>query len=83
MDGKFLEQWPGLGGKPYGLAIAPDDTLYIGDADGGTVTIARDGKTVEVFRDLGRPHQLALDAAGAIYYADVREGKGITKIVRK
>ena len=83
LDGKFLEQWPGLGGKPYGLAIAPDDTLYIGDADGGTVTITRNGKVLEVIRDLGRPHQLAVDASGAIYYADVREGKGVSRILRK
>ena len=83
LDGRFLEQWPGLGGKPYGLAIAPDDTLYIGDADGGTVTIARNGKVREVIRDLGRPHQLAVDAGGAIYYADVREGKGVSRILRK
>ena len=82
-DGKFLEQWPGLGGKPYGLAIASDDTLYIGDADGGTITVAKNGKVLEVLRGLGRPHQLALDAAGAVYYADVREGKGVTRILRK
>jgi DNA-binding beta-propeller fold protein YncE len=83
LDGTFLEQWPGLGGKPYGLAIAADDTLYIGDAEGGTVTVARDGKVVEVIRDLGRPHQLALDKAGAVYFADVREGKGVTRILRR
>ena len=83
LEGGYLDQWPGLGGKPYGLAIAPDDTLYIGDAEGGTVTIAKNGKSVEVIRDLGRPHQLAVDAAGDIYYADVREGKGVTRLRRR
>ena len=83
LDGNFLEQWPGLGGQPYGLAIALDDTLYIGDAEGGTITIAKNGKTIDVIRGLGRPHQLALGTDGAIYYADVRDGQGVTKIARK
>ena len=82
-DGNYLDQWKGLGGKPYGLVMGKDDTLYIGDADGGTITVAKDGKVLDVIHDLGRPHQLAIDPAGAIYYADVREGKGIHKIVKK
>jgi len=80
-DGKFLEMWSGLG-KPYGLLIAKDDTLYVGDADGGTITIAKNGKPVDVIKDLGRPHWIGMDPAGALYMADVR-AQVIKKIVRK
>jgi hypothetical protein len=78
-NGTFLEQWSGLG-KPYGLHITADDTLYIGDADGGTITIAKNGKPVEVIRDLGRPHWVTMDPQGAIYLADVR---GFVKKIKK
>ncbi len=70
-DGNFIEQWTGLG-QPYGLSITSDDTLYVGDAAGGTITIARNGKPIDVIRDLGRPHWVTLDPKGAIYMADVR-----------
>lgn len=80
-NGKFLEMWAGLG-KPYGLYIAKDDTLYVGDADGGTITIAKNGKPVDVIRDLGRPHWVTLDPGGAIYMADVR-AQMVKKILHK
>jgi DNA-binding beta-propeller fold protein YncE len=80
-DGKFLEMWAGLG-KPYGLYIAKDDTLYVGDADGGTITIAKNGKPVDVIKDLGRPHWIGMDPSGALYMADVR-AQVIKKIVKK
>jgi sugar lactone lactonase YvrE len=70
-DGKLIDIWTGLG-KPYGLYISNDNTLYVGDADGGTITIAKNGKPVDVIRNLGRPHWITLDSSGAIYMADVR-----------
>ena len=79
LEGKFLDQWSGLG-KPYGLHITRDDTLYVGDADGGTITIAKNGKPVDVIRDLGRPHWVGMDTKGALYMADVRGF--VKKIVR-
>ena len=30
--------------KACGLAIAPDDTMYVGDTDAGTVAILKNGK---------------------------------------
>ncbi|MBA3269432.1 MAG: hypothetical protein H0T71_02905 [Acidobacteria bacterium] len=78
-DGKFIEQWIGLG-QPYGLYITSDDILYVGDAAGGTITIAKDGKPLDVIRDLGRPHWVTVDATGAIYMTDVRGF--VKKIVR-
>jgi sugar lactone lactonase YvrE len=80
-EGKFLAEWKGLG-KPSGLAITPDDTVFISDVDAGTVTLAKDGKAVEVIRDLGRPHNIGLDAAGNLYTADPR-GKMVRKVVKR
>lgn len=71
LEGKFLEQWTGLG-KPYGLHITRDNTLYVADADGGTITISKNGRALEVIRDLGRPHWVGMDGTGALYMADVR-----------
>lgn len=79
-DGTFLEQWTGLG-RPYGIYLTSDDTLYIGDAAAGTVTIAKNGKAVDVIRGLGRPHSVSVDSHGAIYMADVRGF--VKKIIRE
>lgn len=80
-DGNFMEMWTGLN-KPYGMAIGKDDTLYIGDADAGRITISRNGKLLDVIENLGRPHWVSLDPAGNIYMADVR-GMRVRKIVKK
>jgi len=80
LDGNFLEIWSGLG-KPYGLYLTGDDTLYVADADGGTITIAKNGKAVEVIEGLGRPHWIGMDPSGALYLADVRAMR-ILKIVK-
>ena len=68
-DGKFLGEWKGLS-KPSGLAIAADDTLYVGDVDANTVTIAKDGKVVQVVSGFGRAHNIAIDPAGNIFAAE-------------
>jgi DNA-binding beta-propeller fold protein YncE len=71
MDGTFLEMWTDLG-APYGLAIAKDDTLYVSDAEAGTITVSKNGKILDLIENLGRPHLIGLDPSGAIYMADVR-----------
>jgi sugar lactone lactonase YvrE len=71
LDGKFLEMWTNLG-APYGMAIAKDDTLYVSDAEAGTITVSKNGKVVDTIENLGRPHEIALDPSGAIYMGDVR-----------
>lgn len=68
-DGKFLGEWKGLS-KPSGLAVAADDTLYVGDVDASTVTIAKDGKVLQVVSGFGRAHNVAIDPAGNIYTAE-------------
>jgi sugar lactone lactonase YvrE len=80
LDGKFLGEWKGLS-KPSGLAIAPDDTLYVGDVDASTVTIAKDGKVVEVVKGFGRAHNIGIDDHGNIYTAE--PGSRSLKIAKK
>ena len=80
LDGNFLEIWSGLG-KPYGLYLTGDDTLYVADADGGTITIAKNGKAIDVIEGLGRPHWIGMDPSGALYVADVQAMR-ILKIVK-
>jgi DNA-binding beta-propeller fold protein YncE len=72
-DGKFLEQWANIGLKqPTGIDIAADDTVYIGDMDGNSIIIVKDGKVLDVIGDVqARPHNVALDPrTGVLYFAD-------------
>lgn len=82
-DGKFLETWdaPSRGG----IAITPDDTVYVSDVNGGSVTILRDGRIKDVIRVEGRPHGLAVDATtGDVYTSSsIRTSPNITKSVPK
>jgi DNA-binding beta-propeller fold protein YncE len=72
-DGTFIRQWivPGLM-KPCGLAIAPDDTIYIGDTDAGSITVVKNGKVTDRIHQAGiRPHNIGLDPRGDLFIADV------------
>ena len=80
-DGNFVEAWTGLS-KPSGLAITPDDTLYIGDVDANAVTIAKEGKVVEVVKGFGRAHNIAVDPSGNIYSAEPGS-KSLKKATKK
>jgi hypothetical protein len=72
-DGRFIEEWANLGFKnPAGLAIAPDDTLYLSDSDGQSIKIVKAGKILEEIDGLDgvRPHQVTIDQFGALYICD-------------
>ncbi|PYS52536.1 MAG: hypothetical protein DMG13_15950 [Acidobacteria bacterium] len=72
-NGKFIEQWTGIGlEQPTGLAIAADDTLYVGDTDGNSITILKNGKVIDVIGSLqARPHNIAIDPeTGVLYLTD-------------
>ncbi len=72
-NGTFIEQWTNIGGhQPTGVAIAADDTVYVSDADGNSITILKDGKIIDVIGYLqARPHNIALDPeTGVLYLAD-------------
>ncbi len=72
-NGTFIEQWTNIGlSQPTGMAIAADDTVYIGDTDGNSITILKDGTVIDVIGGLqARPHDVALDPeTGVLYLAD-------------
>ena len=58
-DGKFLETWP----APCrgGIAILPDDTIYVSDVNAGMVAIMKEGKILDVIHVEGRPLGLGVD----------------------
>jgi streptogramin lyase len=62
--GKFVEAWPYP--SRGGIAVAPDDTVYISDVNVGIVNIVKDGKLIDsVAAD--RAHGMGIDSDGAIY----------------
>ena len=72
-NGKFIEQWANVGLKqPTGLTIAADDTVYVADTSGNSITVLKDGKVIDVIGALqSRPHNIALDPqTGVLYFAD-------------
>jgi hypothetical protein len=58
-DGKFVTTWaaPCRGG----IAITPDDTIYVSDVNAGAVAILKEGKILDVVHVEGRPHGLSID----------------------
>lgn len=58
-DGKFLGTWavPCRGG----IAILPDDTIYVSDVNSGMVAILKEGRIVDVVKVEGRPLGLGVD----------------------
>jgi len=67
--GKFLEQWASFVAKPRGaMVITADDTIYISHVDAEAISVVKDGKIVDVIRNVGgRPHGMTLDRDGNIY----------------
>jgi len=72
--GVFIAEWKGFGRRPSGMALGPDDTLYVTSHDAraheNIITIARagDGHVVEVVPDaLEGIEGIAVDGHGTIY----------------
>jgi hypothetical protein len=84
--GKLLEVWEKTGiVRPTGLAVAKDDTVYVGDTEGNAVWILKDGKVLDHVGDLhARPHNIAWDEGShELYFADTTEPGQIKKVVKK
>jgi DNA-binding beta-propeller fold protein YncE len=74
-NGEFLEQWKLEGDQPTGIAITPDDAVYVADTNGTSITVFKNGQVVDVMRNLPiRPHNLAWDAATRTLYMTEPEG---------
>lgn len=78
-DGTFVEIWPFP--SRGGIAVAPDDTVYVSDVNAGAINVLRDGELLETIKVDVRPHGLALDSDGALYVSDAM-GRKVLKITR-
>ena len=81
--GKFITTWaaPCRGG----IAITPDDTIYVSDVNAGAVAILKEGKIIDVVHVEGRPHGLGLDPTTLDIYtsSSVATAPNVSKAVRK
>jgi hypothetical protein len=80
-NGTLLDQWTQFG-RPSGILIAPDDTLYVGDVSepGGGITIgsAKTGIVREKIID-ALPESIAVDREGGVYAGETTTGHTIRK----
>ena len=87
-DGKFVRKYGGF--APFGLFIAPDQTLFV--ADGRAHKCLHTTLTGEVLGQWGSegtepgqfnlPHGIAVDRQGRVYVGDI-EGKRLQRFVRR
>jgi len=82
-NGKFLTTWaaPCRGG----IAITPDDTIYVSDVNAGAVAILKEGQILDVVHVEGRPHGLGLDPTTLDIYtsSSAAPSPNVSKAVRK
>jgi hypothetical protein len=82
-DGRFLDQWTQFG-RPSGLLITADDTLYVADVQdksGIVVGSAADGVVRGVIPGT-LPESIAIDADGAIYAGETTTGRVLKKFIK-
>lgn len=83
-DGTLLDQWTQFG-RPSGLLITPDDTLYVADIQdkqGIVVGSARSGAVRGVVSGT-LPESIALDQDGSLYAGETTTGRTLRKFVRR
>jgi DNA-binding beta-propeller fold protein YncE len=76
--GRFIEQWQHVG-SPWGLALAPDESLWMADGYNGRVLhLSPDGKILGGFGTVGRlpgqflfVHNVSLGPGNAIYTSEI------------
>ena len=79
-DGNFLDQWTGLG-APYGIYMAPDDTLFMveGELDDLLIVDGKTGELRERIDGLELSHWVSMDPEGNVYVAEVHDGLSVKK----
>lgn len=83
-EGTLLEQWTQFG-RPSGLLITPDDTLYVADVQdkqGIVVGNARNGVVRGVVAGT-LPESIAVDAEGSIYAGETTTGRTLRKFSKR
>jgi streptogramin lyase len=68
-DGRFVAEWKQFG-RPAGIAITPDDTMFVTTAKKITVGNAKDGSVIGVIDDVDAEGVTA-DGNGNVYAAEV------------
>lgn len=63
-EGNFVETWPFP--SRGGIAVLPDDTVYVSDVNEGVVNVVKEGKLIESIK-VDRAHGLGVDNDGMIY----------------
>ena len=83
-EGNFIEQWNHLG-KPYGLFMGADDTLFMVEGEAETLNVV-DGKTGELretIEGLDLSHWVSVDPDGNVYVAEVNDVVGVRKFAKR
>lgn len=83
-DGNFLEEWKQFG-RPSGILITPDDTIYVADVSdkqGVTYGSTKDGVVKGILSGT-LPESIALGADGSIYTGETTTGHILRKFVRQ
>jgi len=80
-DGKFIEEWPHLGGRS-GIAITPDDTMFVTGGNKITIVNAKDGTILGEITQGINAEGVATDAQGNIYASEVFD-RSVKKFIKK
>ena len=88
--GKFVTKWTGIGAA-WGLAYsAPEDSLYMCDGvNNRIIKLNMDGQILGTLAEFGKiegkldfPHHMAVDSAGALYVAEIKNWR-VQKFIPK
>jgi peptidylamidoglycolate lyase len=83
-DGKYLEEWTQFG-RPSGLLITADDTIYVADVQdkpGISFGSAKDGSVRGTIEGT-MPESIALDRDGGVYAGETTTGHILRKFTRR
>ncbi len=79
-DGGFIAQWEQFG-APSGIAIGPDDTMFVTSGRMITIGSAKDGTVFGTITEGIRAEGIATDSHGNVYAAEVFD-RSVKKFVR-